>query len=59
MGKGEVDERRVEVAGERAVVGVSTVGERGREVREAERPDGWGPRGREKERTRAEKKRRR
>jgi hypothetical protein len=32
-------------------------GERGREVREAEGADGWGPRGREKERARAEKKR--
>jgi hypothetical protein len=37
------------VAGERAVVGATTAGERGREVRDAEGTDGWGPRGREKE----------
>jgi hypothetical protein len=47
------------VAGERAFVGPSTVGEHGREVRDTEGPDGWGPRGREKESARAEKKRRR
>jgi hypothetical protein len=47
-----------EVARERAVLGASTAGERGREVRDTEGADGWGPRGREKERTHAEKKRR-
>jgi hypothetical protein len=41
--------RRENVVGERAVVGPSTVGERGREVRDAEGANGWGPRGREKE----------
>jgi hypothetical protein len=30
-------------------VGATTAGERGREVRDAEGTDGWGPRGREKE----------
>jgi hypothetical protein len=50
---------RAEVVGERAVAGASTVGEHGREVRDAEGADGWGPRGREKERARAKKKRRR
>jgi hypothetical protein len=40
------------VAGERAVVGAFTVGERGREVRDAEGADGWGPRGKERERER-------
>jgi hypothetical protein len=50
---------REEVAGERAVVGASTTGERGREVRDVEGADGWGPRGRERESARAEKKRRR
>ena len=40
---------RVEVARERVVVGASTAGERGREVRDAEGANGWGPRGREKE----------
>jgi hypothetical protein len=34
-------------------------GERGREVRDTEGADGWGPRGREKERARAKEKRRR
>jgi hypothetical protein len=45
------------VAGERAVVDASTMGERGRDVRDTEGADGWGPRGRAKERARAEKKR--
>jgi hypothetical protein len=39
---------REEVAKERAVMGASTVGERGREVRDVEGADGWGPRDREK-----------
>ena len=50
---------RVEVAEERAVVGASTAREHGRQVRDTEGTDGWGPRGREKECARAEKKRRR
>jgi hypothetical protein len=41
------------VAGERTVVGASTAGERGREVRDGRGGDGWGPRGREKEHARA------
>jgi hypothetical protein len=49
---------RAEVAGERVVVGASTAGERGRDVRDAEGTDEWGPRGREKERVRAKKKQR-
>jgi hypothetical protein len=40
------------VAGERAIMGASTAGERGRKVRDAEVANGWGPRGREKERAR-------
>jgi hypothetical protein len=40
-------------------VGESMAGECGREVRDAEGADGWGPQGREKECVRAEKKRRR
>jgi hypothetical protein len=38
------------VAGEHAVVGASAAGERGREVKDTEGIDGWGPRGKEKER---------
>jgi hypothetical protein len=49
---------REKVARECAVMGASTMGERGREVRDAEWADGWGPRGREQERARAEKKQR-
>jgi hypothetical protein len=40
-------------------VGESMAGECGREVRDAEGADGWGPQGIEKECVRAEKKRRR
>jgi hypothetical protein len=47
---------RAEVAGEREVVGASTLGECGREVRDVEGADGWGSRGIEKERACAEKK---
>jgi hypothetical protein len=36
------------VAGERAVMGASTAGERGREVRDAEGAGKWGSRGRER-----------
>jgi hypothetical protein len=50
---------REEVAREHAVVGASTAGERGREVRDAEGAGEWGPRGRGKERTRGEEKRHR
>jgi hypothetical protein len=34
---------REEVAGEQTVVGAFTVGECGREVRDTEEADGWGP----------------
>jgi hypothetical protein len=43
---------RAEVAGERMVVGVSMAREHGREVRDTEGADGWGPRDRERERER-------
>jgi hypothetical protein len=39
---------REEVAGEHVIMGASTAGERGREVRDVEGADGWGLRGRER-----------